>query len=197
MMSRLPVLVLLAGILARPGLCQPTDTRPDSELPVSLTLSTVYSIGLETGNETLIFGGTAVYRVSGHLGLGLGLRVWWTAAGREACPITDGSCLLTEELDALAGLAIARLTPLRTRRLHFRLGAGVTQLREQSAPGYVIRQTVDWPFTLLAGVVSDLPVLDRFYLSPSLEIIRCFVSDDALAVSPDWIVQAGLGLTVG
>lgn len=193
---RLPLVLLLGLALARPSWSQTTDAA-DAELPVSLTVATVYSIGFAYRTETVIFAGTATYRVSDVLGLGLGLRVWWSAQGTGPCELPDGACLITEELDAIAGLAIARLRPLPTRLLNFRLGAGFTHLREQSVPGLVIRQTIDLPFTLLGGVTSDLRVLDRFYLSPSVELIRCFLGDDALSVSPDWVVQFGLGLTVG
>jgi hypothetical protein len=195
MLARPLAFALLALTPARAALCQPNDARP-SELPVSMTISTVYSVALENHTESILFGGTVTYQVSDVVGLGVGLRVWWAALGSAGCRIDERRCDLTEELDAIAGLLVARLDPLRTRFVYFHLGAGLTHLREQSVPGFVIRQTISLPFTLLGGVASDLRMLDHFYVSPSVELIRSFVGEDALSVSPGWIVQFGLGVTV-
>lgn len=196
MLARSLLLALIGASLPASAFSQTDDLQP-GELPVSMTFTTVYSVAPENSTETVIFGGTVTYRVSRVVGVGLGLRVWWAAFGTASCAMDARQCDLTEELDALAGFAMARLSPFDTRRVYFRLGAGLTHLREQSVPGFVMRQTTSWPFTLLGGVGSDLRLLNHFYLSPSVELIRSFVSDEALSVSPGWIWQFGLGLTVG
>lgn len=125
---------------------------------------------------------------------------WWGGARLAfagGCDILPDECLVSDVTIGINAGMFAALYPMRTRWLYFRGGPGITYLQEDRALGGVIGRRISWPLSLLLGVGSDLRLLDFVYLTPAVDLLRTFSHDERLPTTGRWVLQAGVGITVG
>jgi hypothetical protein len=146
---------------------------------------------------SLTFAGTASFRVSDRLAIGLAIRPWTAGLARDECSLTSSECLVIEDTKAIAVLPQVTFPIFRNSLLFGRLGVGPAYLSESEARGAVILVRYSWSPTFLAAVGSDLRVTHHVFVTPSIELMRSFLDDDALSTSSAWQIRLGLGLTVG
>jgi hypothetical protein len=190
-------LVLLCLLAVTVPLRAQSEDRESRRLPVSLTLSADLFLypGL-AGAFGLLPTGTASFRVSRRIAIGLAYRSWASMVNRERCSVVDDECLLLEDADATAGFAQVTAALAGNELLFGRLGVGPAFLREQTARGLLIQQRRSWSAAVLAGIGLHLQVREHLFTTPTVEVIRTFYGDDTLRATRDWQIRFGFGLTV-
>jgi hypothetical protein len=125
---------------------------------------------------------------------------WWGGV-REAfaggCEVLPDECLIAEQTISINAAAVAAIYPFAARRIFVRAGPGIAYLQEDRALGGVIARRVSWPPSVLVGVGGDLHLFDFVYLTPAIDLLWTFSHSGRLSTTGQWILQWGIGLTVG
>ena len=187
----LPFLASSAAASAQSG---PRDARLDRlPLSVSLPVFVAWAEGIRAMGVTS--GVSLSTQISAPWALGISLRGWSGQVSGQSCSLS-GDCLWQQQTLALSLLAHTEIYPLQGRLLFFRGAAGISWLREQEAQGSVIHESRFWPFTMSGAVGWDVHVINHVFATPLLELLPTTRGPAAPRTSPQWFVQAGVGVTV-